>query len=153
MRYEIPFLLVCSVTVLQCMGSSRRDAQITNLKAPRDDSYSVLESGSTLEVGQGDDGRICETLLNFKEVCHFSRRSSPPSSFCPGSLATLRQAQCSFTSLTKRIDPQYRSQGQRDLQRRASNALDLKSIASTLAPACDIRPGHARAVNLTADPR
>lgn len=84
MRYEIPFLLVCSVTVLQCMGSSRRDAQVTNLKAPRDDSYSVLESGSTLEVGQGDDGRICETLLNFKEVCHFSRRSSPPSSFCPG---------------------------------------------------------------------
>ena len=152
MRYEIPFLLVCSVIVLQCVGSSRRNAQVTNLKAPRDDSYSILESGSSLAVGEGDDCRICETILNLKEVCHFSRRSS-----CPlrraFALATLRQAQCSFTSLTKRIDPQYRSQGQRDLQRRASNALDLRSIASTLAPACDIRPGHARAVNLTADPR
>jgi hypothetical protein len=64
MRYEIPFLLVCSVTVFTLLGSSRRrNAQVTNLKVSRN-SYRIIESDSILAFGQGNDDHIFETKLN-----------------------------------------------------------------------------------------
>jgi hypothetical protein len=89
MRYEIPFLLVCSVTVLHCLGSSRRNAQITNLKVSRN-SNRIVESDSTFAFSQGNDDHIHETKLNLQEASHFFRRSSLHPAFA---LALLRQAQ------------------------------------------------------------
>jgi len=71
-------------------------------------------------------------------------------------LPWLRYAKSSFTSDqgTDRINPQHLKANVTSNQaRRASNDLDLVSIASTFTPASDSPPGHARAVNLTADPR
>jgi hypothetical protein len=152
MRYEIPFLLVCSVTVFTLLGSSRRrNAQATNFKVSRN-SHRIIESDSILAFGQGNDDHIFETKLNLKEAFHFFRRSSLPPSIqllSPG-FVTPRAA----SPLTERINPQHlKANVTFNRARRAFNALDLKLITSTFTSANDSPPGHARAVNLTADPR